>query len=76
MRVPWVENAGRLAVTMTAATFSLRKPLTADVRAEAVQHRGEQLAGERRIVDRVAGPFEADDEPVADQLILTHTPRC
>ena len=46
--------------------------LAADVDAQPLQHRGERLLGEGRIVDRVAGAVEADDEAVADQLVLAH----
>ena len=44
----------------------------ADVDAEPLQHRLQRLLGERDVVERVAGAVEADDEAVADQLILAH----
>ena len=46
--------------------------LAADVDAEAFQHRLQRLLGERDVVERVAGAVEADDEAVADQLVLPH----
>ena len=46
--------------------------LAADVDAEPLQHRLQRLLGERDVVERVAGAVEADDEAVADQLVLAH----
>ena len=44
----------------------------ADVDAEPFQHRLQRLLGERDVVERVAGAVEADDEAIADQLVLAH----
>ena len=44
----------------------------ADVDAEPLQHRLQRLLGEGDVVERVAGAVEADDEAVADQLVLAH----
>ena len=44
----------------------------ADVDAEPLQHGLQRLLGERDIVQRVAGAVEADDQAVADQLVLAH----
>ena len=46
--------------------------LAADVDAEALQHRLQRLLGEGDVVERVAGAVEADDEAVADELVLAH----
>ena len=46
--------------------------LAADVDAEPFQHRLQRLPGERDVVERVAGAVEADDQAVADQLVLAH----
>ena len=46
--------------------------LAADVDAEPFEHRVQRLLGERDIVERVAGAVEADDQAVADQLVLAH----
>ena len=46
--------------------------LAADVDAEPLQHRVQRLLGEGNIVERVAGAVEADDQAVADQLVLAH----
>jgi hypothetical protein len=40
--------------------------------AEALEHRLQGLFGERRVVERVPGPVEADHEAVADELVLAH----
>ena len=72
MRVPWVPKAGRLAVTITAATLPVRMFGAAGVDAEALQHRLQRLLGEGDVVERVAGAVEADHEAVADQLVLAH----
>ena len=72
MRVPCVPKAGRLAVTMTAATLPVRsvwpRMLTPSRSSIAVQ----RLLGEGDVVERVAGAIEADDEAIADQLVLAH----
>ena len=47
--------------------------LAADVDAEPFQHGLQRLLGERRIVERIAGAVEADDEPIAEQLVLPDT---
>ena len=44
----------------------------ADVDAHAFQHRLQRLLGEGDVVERIAGAVEADDEAVADQLVLPH----
>ena len=44
----------------------------ADVDAHALEHRLQRLLGEGDVVQRVAGAVEADDEAVADQLVLPH----
>ena len=44
----------------------------ADVDAHAFQHRLQRLLGEGDVVEGVAGAVEADDEAVADQLVLPH----
>ena len=72
MRVPCVPKAGRLAVTITAATLPVRMVGAADVDAEPLQHRLQRLLGERDVVERVAGAVEADHQAVADQLVLPH----
>ncbi len=46
--------------------------LAADIDAKPFQHRLQRLLGERRVVERVAGAVEPDDEPIADQLVLPH----
>ena len=46
--------------------------LAADVDAEPLQHRLQRLPGERDVVERVAGAVEADDQAVADELVLAH----
>jgi hypothetical protein len=43
-----------------------------DVDAHALKHRLQRLLGEGDIVQGVAGAVEADNETVADQLILPH----
>ena len=47
--------------------------LAADVDAEPLQHGLQGLLGERGVVERVAGAVEADDEAVAEQLVLPDT---
>ena len=44
----------------------------ARVDAEALEHRLQGLPGEGRVVEGVAGAAEADDEAVADELVLAH----
>ena len=44
----------------------------ADVDAHAVEHRLQRLLGERRVAQAVAGALEADDEAVADELVVAH----
>ncbi len=44
----------------------------ADVDAHALEHRLQRLLGEGDVVERVAGAVEADDEAVADELVLPH----
>ncbi len=44
----------------------------ADVDAHALEHRLQRLLGEGDVVQRIAGAVEADDEAVADQLVLPH----
>ncbi len=44
----------------------------ADVDAHALEHRLQRLLGEGDVVQGVAGAVEADDEAVADQLVLPH----
>jgi hypothetical protein len=44
--------------------------LAADIDTEPHQHPLQGLLGERGIVQRVAGCVEADDETVADELVL------
>ena len=46
--------------------------LAADIDAEAFQHRLQRLLGERNIVEGIAGAVKADDEAVADELVLPH----
>jgi hypothetical protein len=57
-----------LPVTITAATLPVR--MVAD--AHALEHRLQRLLGEGNVVEGVAGAVEADDEAVADQLVLPH----
>ena len=47
--------------------------LAADIDAKPFQHRLQGLLGERRIVERIAGAVEADDEAIAEQLVLPDT---
>jgi hypothetical protein len=42
----------------------------ADVDAHALEHRLQRLLGEGNVVEGIAGAVEADDEAVADQLVL------
>ena len=72
MRVPWVPKAGRLAVTITAATLPVRRVCAADVDAEPLQHRLQRLLGEGDVVEGVAGAVEADHQAIADELVLAH----
>jgi hypothetical protein len=44
--------------------------LAADIDAEPFQHALQGLLGERRIVQRIAGAVEANDQTIADQLVL------
>ncbi len=44
----------------------------AHVHAHAVHHRLQRLAGERRILQSVAGALQSDHEAVADELIVAH----
>ena len=44
----------------------------ADVDAHALEHRLQRLLGEGDVVEGVAGAVEADDEAVADELVLPH----
>ena len=44
----------------------------ADIDAHALEHRLQRLLGEGDVVQGVAGAVEADDEAVADQLVLPH----
>ena len=71
-RLPSREKAGRLAVTMTAATFLVwRSALdVAGVDAEPLEHADQGFAGEERVVELVAGAVEADHEAVADELVV------
>ena len=46
--------------------------LAADIDAQALQHRGQRLLGERDVVEGVAGAVEADHQAVADELVLAH----
>ena len=46
--------------------------LAADVDAEPLQHRLQRLLGEGDVVQRVAGAVEADDQAVADELVLAY----
>jgi hypothetical protein len=44
--------------------------MTADVDAHALKHRLQRLFGEGDVVEGIAGAVQADDETVADQLVL------
>ena len=44
--------------------------LAANVDAEPLQHALQGLLGERRVIERIAGAVEADDQAIADQLVL------
>ncbi len=70
IRVPWVPNGGRLPVTITAADVAGADRRAADVDAHALEHRLQRLLGEGDVVQGVAGAVEADDEAVADELVL------
>ena len=65
-------KAGRLAVTITAATLAVRMFSPRGVDAEALEHRLQALLGEGRVVEAVAGAVEADHQAVADQLVVAH----
>ena len=70
MRVPCAAKAGRLAVTITAATFlvCMVSPRVLTPRRSSMV--GQALLGERRVAQRVAGAVQADDEAVADQHVV------
>ncbi len=70
-RVPWRANAGRVAVTMTAATFLVRNVL--EMSRVLTPSRSSMpirlCCVNGRVIDRVAGAVEADHQAVAHQHI-------
>ncbi len=72
MRVPWVRERRQVGRDHDGGDVAGADLLAADIDAEPFQHRLQRLLGERHIVQRVAGAIEADDEAVADQLVLPH----
>ena len=70
---PGCANGGSCAVTITAATFfSCMLGAGRHGDAHLLQHRQHRLHRERRLRGLVAGAVEADDEAVAEQLVLAH----
>ena len=70
MREPGAAKAGRLAVTITAATFlvcMIWPRVLMPSRSSMVWMR---LLGERRVLQAVAGAVEADHQAIADQHIV------
>ena len=72
MRVPWVPKARQVGGHHHGRDVAGADAGAADVDAEPLQHRLQRLLGEGDVVERVAGAVEADDEAVADQLVLPH----
>ena len=70
MRAPDCTKGGRLAVTMTAATFLARALAAFGGDAEIFQHGADRLLGERRVAQAVARALQADDQAVADELVV------
>ena len=70
MRAPDLTKGGRLAVTMTAATFLARARPPSRGDAEIFQHGADRLLGEGRVAQAVAGALQADDQAVADELVV------
>lgn len=72
MRVPWVAKAAEIARDHHGGDVAGADGGAADVDAHALEHRLQRLLGEGNVVERVAGAVEADDEAVADELVLPH----
>ncbi len=70
MRVPCVREGRQIGGDHDRGDVAGAQLLAADVDAEPLQHALQRLLGERRIVERVAGAVEADDEAVTDELVL------
>ena len=72
IRVPCVPNGGRLRGHHHGGDVAGADGGAADVDAHALQHRLQRLLGEGDVVEGVAGAVEADDQAIADQLVLPH----
>ena len=71
MALPLWTKGGRVAVTMTAATFFNLQRARRDGDAELLQHGGDGLRRERH-AGPVARAVQADDQAVADELVAAH----
>ncbi len=67
--IPDCANGGSVAVTITAAVFFTRISGRIHGDAHLLQHVGEALRGEQRLLP-VAGALQSHNDAVANQLIL------
>ena len=74
MREPCDEKGGKVAVTITAATFLVlivvKSPLELMPRRSSMPIRLRSVKG--ALVSRVAGAVKADDQAIAHQHIVAH----
>ena len=68
---PGCAKGGSVAVTMTAAVFFTVMAAGIHGDAHVLQHVGQTLGGEDGLLP-VAGAVQADDQAVADELVVAH----